>query len=845
MADDNQIEIKVTATTDGMQSGLASASKQVESFGDQINNLAEKAQAVNPDAFKELAEGLNAGKVDLDEFRDGLIAITTAQSAAANEAVNLATKSAISSSALRELTVVSRELATGNLTRLPGSLSILAQRLGGIPPMAILAVGAVAAFGYAIYEVIERSQEFEADLDKIQNAFTAVGAGGQFDRSQITQYIDELRNIPGVTEEMATSAVNSFARVQNGTKVLGEATRDLRPFANLIGVEVPQAAKVLAEALNDPAKGLQDLQKYGVELSASQQEDIRQMMAMNDVAGAQRVLMDGLATAMAHVVDTSTPLQRYFSGISASLSGVSIEAEHAQKALLAAADAATKVGDTDSARRFRDQASAYDSRTRNLPNTSTSAATSTAEQSAQADAERQNRLDNERITALDKMNSALNEQEQHQANIAKIQEGIDAAQRQGNDHGVRQGYSALETENKRYYGAGPREDHSDDKNAMAEAKGDAAAADARIKTEQAVVNEKQRLGEISTQEAVRQLEELAAQEHAINLRRIADMRAVSERTGDKAGVTNANAQAAQEDERYSQQKIELDLRAREAAEAVQKDQIEGDAKLAEAKIANAEKAAKEQAELGQITAQQELATLTDLTNQESAVQQKKFSDLATLYGNDLAKFTQYQNEKALAELKAEQQISALNTEAARKKEQEDQQEQASFAQTAQRMVAPWQSALTNMNSRTNVWQQATIQAQRGIETNLVSGVSRMVANWLLGENEKSAATAIAAKFRQLTQTEGTSEAVQQNIESTAKNQSTDAVGVFSNVFNYLSPELGPFAAAPAAAASAAVLALSLPSAAGGMVVPNDNAGHGPRERNGFTRALHVRSDQDD
>ena len=41
------------------------------------------------------------------------------------------------------------------------------------------------------------------------------------------------------------------------------------------------------------------------------------------------------------------------------------------------------------------------------------------------------------------------------------------------------------------------------------------------------------------------------------------------------------------------------------------------------------------------------------------------------------------------------------------------------------------------------------------------------------------------------------------------------------MFNYLAPELGPFAAVPAALASASVLALSLPSAAGGMIVPND------------------------
>ena len=37
----------------------------------------------------------------------------------------------------------------------------------------------------------------------------------------------------------------------------------------------------------------------------------------------------------------------------------------------------------------------------------------------------------------------------------------------------------------------------------------------------------------------------------------------------------------------------------------------------------------------------------------------------------------------------------------------------------------------------------------------------------------------------------------------------------------MSPDIGPFAAIPAAASAAAVLAVELPSAAGGWVVPND------------------------
>ena len=65
------------------------------------------------------------------------------------------------------------------------------------------------------------------------------------------------------------------------------------------------AALILGKALNDPIGGLGALAKVGVELSDSQTEQIKQFMAVNDVASAQGVILGqvektvgGLAEAM-------------------------------------------------------------------------------------------------------------------------------------------------------------------------------------------------------------------------------------------------------------------------------------------------------------------------------------------------------------------------------------------------------------------------------------------------------------------------------------------------------------------------------------------------------------------
>ena len=420
---DNEINVKVTATTDGLVSGLSKATGEVKDFGSEINGLAQRMAAIKPDAFKALAQEFNNGKVDLDEFRDGLIAMSTASSAASTtlsaastEAVALAGSSHLSAGGMRELVVVGRELASGNFTRLPGSLSILATRLGGIPPQAILATAAIAAVGYALYEIIDSSQQADAALEKIQNAFSAVGAGDQFNRSQIQQYVADLRQIPGVTADIANAAVNDFARVKNGTKVLGEATGDIRPLSELLGIEVPQAAHLLAEALEDPVKGIQSLQKYGVELTASQQDEIRQMMAVNDVAGAQRVLLDGLGASMSGLADTTTGFERFWTDLGNSFSGVSEKAAQTRLQLEALARTAS---DPSIAQAARIWAGVEGVKSRNVPGTSWSGSSGTVaggdEKQAAQDKAAQTRRDNEEIAVTNKMyetgNSALREQE--------------------------------------------------------------------------------------------------------------------------------------------------------------------------------------------------------------------------------------------------------------------------------------------------------------------------------------------------------------------------------------------------------------------------------------------------
>ena len=733
MMADNTIDIKVSATTDDIEAGMKRAGDSVNNFGGILTAQA-KAASVAAESIDDRLKRLGLEKIDTSGLEK-----TSGAAVEASNSINLTAGS------MRELVVVTREIATGNLTRLPGSLSILATRLGGIPPVAILATAGIAGLGYAFYEAIDSGEKFQKELSDIQIGLEATGRGDSFSASFATSLIDNLRQAADVSRDQAAEIVRSFESIRRlGQSDVGEIISVLRNYATATHETTEQASKDLEKLFGgDTYAGIKRLDEQFALLTPDQRAAADAAHVLGNEAELTRIAIDGLNELAKRVPQESlTGLTGWFNDLRLSMSGVNREAAATKQQLLDLAKAQDDSGsggtDPGGLTRIFARIEALKSRNLAAPASPTSGVDqATVDRTKQQQEVNDNIKDG--IELAERTNAPLIEQEHHVEQITRLQRDLNAAVSVGNGDAAQKIQAAIEQENKLYAQREKRQQPKPD------------------------------------------------------------------RTDDQfASLINEESAKAE----------------REQAQADQA-RIDSSAKVGQAQIKTAEETAKQQYALGQTTAEQELATLLGLAAQSHAIEQSRFDQLATLYQNDAAKYTQVIAEKAEADQKYQQQVQQLQAQAAQREAADQQREQQQFAQTAQRMIQPWEAALANMGSRTNVWQQATIQAQRSIETNLVSGVSRMVANWLLGENEKSAATAIGAKFRELTQSQGSSEAVEQNIANTEKNQSTDAVGVFSNVFNYLSPELGPFAAAPAAAASAAVLALSLPSAAGGMIVPND------------------------
>lgn len=105
--------------------------------------------------------------------------------------------------------------------------------------------------------------------------------------SSVTPFEDELIQ---KTENMLLT----FTRV--GKEVFPQATEAALDMATALGEDPVNAAMRLGKALNDPIEGVTALRRVGVQLSDAQEKQIEQFVKLGNVAAAQKVILDELAT---------------------------------------------------------------------------------------------------------------------------------------------------------------------------------------------------------------------------------------------------------------------------------------------------------------------------------------------------------------------------------------------------------------------------------------------------------------------------------------------------------------------------------------------------------------------
>ena len=108
---------------------------------------------------------------------------------------------------------------------------------------------------------------------------------------------------------------------QIGRDTFPRATQAMVDMSAAMGQDMKSSAIQLGKALNDPITGLSALQRIGIQFTETQKEQVEAMMAVNDIAGAQALIlsevegqMGGVAKEMAS--GTSGSIAKYNNAIS-------------------------------------------------------------------------------------------------------------------------------------------------------------------------------------------------------------------------------------------------------------------------------------------------------------------------------------------------------------------------------------------------------------------------------------------------------------------------------------------------------------------------------------------------
>jgi hypothetical protein len=207
-----------------------------------------------------------------------------------------------------ELTLNAKGFSSGvnkaqkDLGKLESTAFRVGQNIGGGLKSAasnLAKIGVVAAGGIAVAVKggLDDLAELETAVTSVDGAISQLGLTGQVTGAQIATWANDIeRDVQAAFDDKAiTAAAATLIRFGKVTpKNLKQALVVMTDLAAKTG-DVESASTLLAKALADPAKAAGKLAKQGVILTDAQQDTIKAMVEVNDIAGAQQVILDALA----------------------------------------------------------------------------------------------------------------------------------------------------------------------------------------------------------------------------------------------------------------------------------------------------------------------------------------------------------------------------------------------------------------------------------------------------------------------------------------------------------------------------------------------------------------------
>lgn len=166
------------------------------------------------------------------------------------------------------------------------------------------AVGVVAAVTAAIGAASGAFRFLTSSVNEARDARKAMAQTAAVMKSMgrteapkaVNRMIDQLESMSGIDGDNLREMTNVLFTFGNVTgKTFEKANQLALDVSVAFGKDLNSSAVMVGKALNDPAKGLTALSRIGVQFTTQQTDQVKAMMEVGDVAGAQKIILKELS----------------------------------------------------------------------------------------------------------------------------------------------------------------------------------------------------------------------------------------------------------------------------------------------------------------------------------------------------------------------------------------------------------------------------------------------------------------------------------------------------------------------------------------------------------------------
>jgi lambda family phage tail tape measure protein len=198
-------------------------------------------------------------------------------------------------SARRELLVLAHEASQGNWTKFGGSLGVLAERTDALSAILSAAGLGVGLFAAAItFAGVELYKTANA-IDALQKSSVATNGYLGLTKDQLTALATQLAPTNGGLVEVSSTLAALVGSGQASAETLSTLTGVVTQFGKDTGLTADKAAEAFVKMLEDPKKGIDELQAKYHTFSAAQIEVIEGYIKTGDTAQATKAFIDAVA----------------------------------------------------------------------------------------------------------------------------------------------------------------------------------------------------------------------------------------------------------------------------------------------------------------------------------------------------------------------------------------------------------------------------------------------------------------------------------------------------------------------------------------------------------------------